>query len=115
MTSRFGTLISMLLVAFAAFGLYQVKYRVQAIQAEIVEVSKTLDEERESLNVAAAEWAYLTQPERLQRLSEKYLRMQPVKTSQVADLKDLGRFSPAASADERVLPASLTHPPAGGE
>lgn len=116
MNSRVSTLLWMLAVAVAAFGLYMVKYRVQAVQAEIAQVTRQLEEEREGLNVSAAEWAYLTQPGRIQRLSEKYLRMQPAKTGQMAGMEALDSLNPgAAGGDEMIVPASARSTIAGNE
>jgi len=114
MTPRVSTLISMLAIAVAAFGLYLVKYRVQAIQNDIAGINRQLDEERENLHVAAAEWAYLTQPVRLQRLNEKYLKLQPVDPSQVADLDALSHGD-AGRKNSMVLPASAAARPPGEE
>lgn len=115
MIRRFATLISLMLVVAAAFGLYIVKYRVQAIQAEIAALTHQLEDERESLHVAAAEWAYLSQPERLQKLASKYLKMRPVDVSQVAAIEDVPYASqmvaqPQPQPNENLVPASASIP-----
>jgi hypothetical protein len=78
-------------IMVSAFGLYRVKYEVQSIRAQIRETSAELAQERESLHVVAAEWAYLNRPERLQRLAEKYLNTDPtnehLNVSQVAEVE----------------------------
>lgn len=89
MIPRMGSVIWLVLIAVAAFGLYMVKYRVQALQQEIAGVQDELNQERENLHVVAAEWAYLTRPERLQRLAEKHTLLAPVEGRQVGQLSNL--------------------------
>lgn len=78
MIPRLSTIAWMCCLAVAAFGLYMVKYRVQAIQEQIAQKTRALEEEREHLRVIAAEWAYLNRPDRLQALAEKYLELKPL-------------------------------------
>ena len=85
--SRYVTLLWMVVIVIAMFGLYQVKYKVQALQVEVAETERKLTEAREALHVVSAEWAYLNRPERLQYLSKKYLSLVSVdqrKIGQVA-------------------------------
>lgn len=119
MKLRLGFLGSVALIVAAAFSLYQVKYRVQAIQSEIAQVKRELDTERESLNVAAAEWAYLNQPQRLQRLAERHLSLKPLDTKQIATL-DAVPYPSRMVADAHPRAPSLAGPasytiPAEGE
>lgn len=82
--NRLSALVWMLVIVAATFVLYSVKYEVQSLKAQIVEVSKDLEHEREALNVVSAEWEYLNRPERLQMLSAKYLATTSTKVEQIA-------------------------------
>lgn len=84
---RLSTILWILLLAASAFGLYSVKFKVQTIRSQIADVSHQLDMERESLNVVAAEWAYLNRPDRLEKLAETYLSSKEVGVDQVADVQ----------------------------
>jgi hypothetical protein len=79
-------LIWMVVIVGAAFLLYTVKYRVQALKTQVAETSHELETERESLHVVAAEWAYLNRPQRLKALAEKYLGATDLTAGQVADV-----------------------------
>ncbi len=85
MTMRFSTIAWMLLWVVAAFGLYMVKYKVQALRVEVAATERQLREEEKNLHVLVAEWAYLNRPERLRHLSEKYLSLQSMRGQQIAD------------------------------
>jgi hypothetical protein len=85
--TRFSTLIWMLVIVVASFLLYQVKYEVQHVRADIDKLSAELEVERESLRVASAEWAYLNRPERLRQLADKYLATGTLQVGQVAEVE----------------------------
>jgi hypothetical protein len=89
MILRPSTIVWMVVWVIAAFGLYMVKYQVQAIKVEVAATEKQLREEKKSLHVLTAEWTYLNRPERLKFLSSKYLDLKPVKGQQLADFASL--------------------------
>lgn len=86
---RYSSFISAIVVAVGIVLLFQVKYKVQSLQSEMASLIRELDEEREALHVAAAEWAYLNRPERLQVLTDKYLNMVPIATTQITDVPNV--------------------------
>ncbi|MFW0777435.1 MAG: cell division protein FtsL [Rickettsiales bacterium] len=85
--SRLATVVWMLVIVVAAFLLYRVKYEVQALKVQIAEAEQQLEKEQELLHVVAAEWAYLNRPERLQKLSKKYLSSGNVTVEQIAEVE----------------------------
>lgn len=86
---RFSTIAWLVLIAAAVYGLYSVKYRVLELQREIAGVERQLQIEQENLHVVAAEWAYLTRPDRLQALAAKNTKLIPVQGVQVMELSAL--------------------------
>lgn len=81
--------LALAFVAAAWFGLYNVKYQVQEIHAKVVAAQASLFEERKAMQVVAAEWAYLSRPDRLSQLNEKYLTGAPVNARQVNEVASL--------------------------
>lgn len=115
--SRLSLLAWMLVIVVAAFLLYRVKYEVQAVRVQIAETSQQLDAERESLHVAAAEWAYLNRPERLQALARKYLSSSTVTVEQIAEVEAIPfpRVVEASAATKGdITPVSATFEKAPG-
>jgi hypothetical protein len=88
--SFFTHLFVVALLVSAALALYGVKYQVKEMHEQVAGVQQQLLEERQALQVAAAEWAYLSRPDRLAQLSEKYLvASAPVGAQQVNDVQSL--------------------------
>ena len=115
--SRLSLFSWVLVVVIAAFLLYRVKYEVQAVRVQIADTSQQLEAERESLHVAAAEWAYLNRPERLQALSRKYLSSGTVTVEQIAEVEAIPfpRVVEAkAEAEGGITPVAATFEKAPG-
>jgi hypothetical protein len=104
---RVSTIAWLVFIAAAVYGLYTVKYRVLAIQREIASVESELQQEQENLRVVAAEWAYLTRPERLQALVTKHTSLVPVQGIQVMEVSTLP-FPPAEQTDHMAAVAKST-------
>lgn len=87
-------------IVVAAFMLYRVKYEVQSLKTQVAEINKEIIQERESLRVVSAEWAYLNRPERLKALSDKYLNGTEITVGQVAEIEAIAFHKQSvASAD----------------
>lgn len=89
MNHRITTLITMICVAVAVFGVYLVKYAVQDVQAEVAALEVELKQERTSLHLLNAEWAYLNRPERLRQLAEQHLELVPLDSRHIDNVGTL--------------------------
>jgi hypothetical protein len=98
----------MSLGVFAAFGLYTVKFKVQALRQEVARTETQLREAHKNMHVLTAEWTYLNRPQRLRQLSEKFLDDKPIQGAQLADFATLPQGAPLP-----VQPASglMQHSP----
>lgn len=84
------TFLWLLLVAVICFGLFLAKYEVQSLEDELLALNRVILEREEELHVLKAEWALLSRPERIQRLSERHLDLQPVTARRIATRAELG-------------------------
>jgi len=75
--------------ATLTYGLYSMKYEVQRLESKLLSLQTTLGSERDALRVLRAEWSYLNNPERLQKLAAKHLELTPVSLHQIAALSRL--------------------------
>lgn len=104
---RVSLVIWLIVAGAVAFGLYQVKYEVQHLEHKLSSVRQDIKQDRNALHVLEAEWSYLNRPQRLERLAEKHLEMEPATTKQVAAVTQLPpriTHSLPASAERDALP-----------
>ena len=107
---RFATFFWLGLAIAAGYATIQFKYDVQALERELTQLDAKILRHQEAIHVLKAEWAYLNEPARLERLSRSYLDLSPVRGSQIVDLAALpGRVAGGA---EPVL--SPSHAPSDG-
>lgn len=101
---RLGTLFWIGLAIVAGYATIEFKYDVQALERELTQLDAKILRHQEAIHVLKAEWAYLNEPARLERLSRSYLDLSPLRGSQIVDLASLpGRGTGEA---EPVLPPS---------
>lgn len=86
---RLLTLIGLVLLAVVTSGLYGIAQRVQHLEREAARLERDIAREQNALRVLRAEWAYLTEPARLQELSARFLDLAPVSARQMAALSEL--------------------------
>jgi hypothetical protein len=100
------------LVAATGFTTFKVKYAVQDIEEELNRVRKHTIAEQQEARVLAAEWTYLTQPERLAELNRRFLQLAPVAMKQLQSrIEDLP-LRPAPAPPPDIVVAAHTPPPA---
>jgi len=94
MSLRFNTVIYFACFAIAAYALYMVKFSVQNLQREVAQTRAELAQEKETLHLLNAEWAYLNRPDRLRRLADAHLNLVPLDSRRMENMELL----PAASS-----------------
>jgi|GEM_PF-2106079 len=75
--------VGIVVVGLSMFGVLQVKSKVQNLQRDLDEINHQLSTDKSSIRVLKAEWAYLNKPERIEKLADKYLKMNNVSVAQV--------------------------------
>ena len=79
------------MVSAAAFT-YNTKRKVEEQLAAVHKIEAQITYEQDSTDLLKADWSMLTQPSRLQKLSEIYqaeLQLAPVEASQIGGIEDL--------------------------
>ena len=78
------------LLALAMFGgVYVIKVETWQLQREAKKLERQIENEQRSIIELRAEWAYLTRPERIEKLARKHLKMRPPKPEQITVLREL--------------------------
>lgn len=83
---RHSTLLFFILALLVGFILFKVKYEVVEIEQQLAHTVQQIEREKENIHVLTAEWSHLNDPQRLQKLAEKYLDIMPMKTEQITTL-----------------------------
>jgi len=81
-----GTLIKLALplLAFALFtGIYVIKIETWQLKREAKSLERQIEKEKRAIIELRAEWAYLTRPERIERLAREHLKMGPPEPGQI--------------------------------
>lgn len=83
-------ILAMAILVISAYGLFQIKHRVQNLKRDLVEIHRQLAKDREAIHVLKAEWAYLSQPSRIKQLADEHLVLSYTNASQIKDIAYLG-------------------------
>ncbi|MBS0272059.1 MAG: hypothetical protein JSR85_05375 [Proteobacteria bacterium] len=83
---RYTTLFFFLALVIG-FILFKVKYEVVEIEEKISQTLRKMKRERETIHILKAEWSHLNEPQRLQKLAEKFLDIRPMKAEQIANIR----------------------------
>jgi hypothetical protein len=103
---RIITTFAIALLLVVSYGLYQLKYSVETLRQRAVALDRQIVADEDSIDVLQAEWALLTRPQRLQKLSGRFLELTPLQPEQIVLLPDLIARSPAVLPfDNPVLKA----------
>jgi hypothetical protein len=78
--------------------LFRITFEVDKLEKRLATLNRDIKENQLKVLALRADWHELNRPERLEILNSKYLKLQPLKSSQFLD---------ASSIPQRVVPASL--------
>ena len=80
-----------LLLGLSAYWLFFVKQYVKDLKQQLDEVTQQINQEQDSIHIFRAELSYLRSPQRIAKLSDKYLRLESTRPSQmIANIDGLG-------------------------
>lgn len=83
------TLLWLVLAAICGGVLFHTSQQVNDGRQRLAVINEDIRKEDETIRVLDAEWSYLNQPDRLEKLSKQYLNLSPLKGRQFAKLKDI--------------------------
>lgn len=112
---RWYNILFVVLALTASIALYQMKYDNRDLRKKVAEIEREIAREEDAVKVLRAEWSLLTQPARIETLSEKYLNLQQLSPAQIwreknlVDLPDARAISKEdADKLQNLLEGSLT-------
>lgn len=82
-------LLCLTIAVLSACGVYSLKHRVQGFEKDLVRLERMIEEEKIQIRRLRAEWATLSRPERLAKLTEKHLDLEPATPRQIVAITDI--------------------------
>lgn len=86
---KLQSIVWMLLTGIAGFILFHTSYQVQTLEERLGKINRSIIAEQEAITVLKAEWSYLNNPARIQKLASENLSLQPTAPRQFASLSDI--------------------------
>ncbi len=100
---RFLHMLAITALIASAAHVYSIKYDTLFYAEEIAKLKVKLRSEHEAIAVGKAEWALLTRPDRLQRMVDKNVDLQPMAITQLARFSELPARPPKEDEIGRKL------------
>ncbi|MBQ3945918.1 MAG: hypothetical protein II670_09985 [Alphaproteobacteria bacterium] len=101
-----SVVLSLIFLVFAGFCVSRMKYEVAFLKNKLKEINTQLDRCQDDIKIYNAEWSYLNEPKRLQRLATKYLpNLRPTENRQIINFETLIR-----SDFDKELSKNITSP-----
>jgi cell division protein FtsL len=88
---RKTTMFWALMAIFAGVSMLVLKHQVRTLEGDLRRLERAIVAEQEAIHVLNAEWAYLNQPARLERLGRGLMGLVPAAAEQQTDLAELER------------------------
>lgn len=87
---RYIIIAAAIAVPLAPLAVYSIKYDAKSLRGDITQLEQEIEQEKINIDILKAEWAFLTQPKRLEKLADKMLNLEPIQPEtmrfQVQDL-----------------------------
>lgn len=96
-----------LLLSLCGTGLYMVKRSIDARYAELARLRADIRSEQDNHAILQAEWAWLSRPDRIMRLSGNLLEMTPIEADRILPIEAIPMRRPSQTGTGRpVQPAT---------
>ena len=106
-------LIWTVLCVASGSALFSIAFAVEELEEELTVINSRIERERETLHVLAAEWSYLTRPERIEKLGAAHLPdLIGLTTDQMVTLADVPEpfVAPPAGTESETVAAAPSAP-----
>ena len=102
-------------LATASAGLcLHVSHRVQLLEDTMSGISRNIATEQAAIRVLQAEWSYLDQPSRIEKLAARHLALSPVQGIKFVSFNDVPERLPSQFAPGQLYPMPSRKPGSDG-
>ncbi|WBK01378.1 cell division protein FtsL [Methylocystis parvus] len=108
---RLLNIVAILALIGSAVYAYSIKYQTAYRAEQIAKTNIEIKQERDAIAVLRADWAYMTRPERLQPLADKYLPdLKPLQVTQLVPATSLPQKSRSDFIGDKLSEIGLSMP-----
>lgn len=86
---RVSFLLWLILIAGAGTALYQLKYKVIALEDQLAEIEGDISADRDAIAMLYAEWSYLNDPAQIEAFATNHLGTRPTTVHDIVALSDI--------------------------
>ena len=79
----------LILTGFVITGLFVIKNEVISLERELKQINEQMLEDRREIHVLSAEWAHLSDPQRLRELAGEYANLRPLKAEKIISFSSI--------------------------
>ena len=95
---RFLNIAAILALVGSAIYAYSIKYQTSYRAEQIAKTKLEIKAEHDAIAVLRAEWSFMTRPERVQQLADRYLDLQPLTADKIETARGLPERAPHVDA-----------------
>ncbi|HVB89741.1 MAG TPA: hypothetical protein VND97_06025 [Beijerinckiaceae bacterium] len=100
---RYLNVLAVAALMGSALYAYSISYQTMLFSAQISKTKDSIQRARDDVGMLRAEWAYLTRPQRVQTLADRYLNLQTLQINQIVGIDDLPARPPKVDEIGRKL------------
>jgi hypothetical protein len=94
-----ATIILTLITIMLGPLVYLSGIRKDGRESELMQIEASITETRDSITVLKSEWAYLSRPDRILQLSERFLDLKPLDPHQIVPVGELSKITKPAQGN----------------
>ncbi|ATQ68382.1 MULTISPECIES: cell division protein FtsL [Methylosinus] len=102
---RFLNVVAIVALIGSAVYAYSIKYQTILRAEQITKLKHKVKAEQDAIAVLRAEWSFITRPERVQELSDKYLDLEPLDVRRIVTAQSLPEKAERVDSIARKLDA----------
>lgn len=107
-----GRIVWFLLFVVTFTGMFVIKNRVVGLENELNAIKAQIRTDQKAIHVLKAEWAYLSNPDRLRALGKRHAKLKQIDGSRIVTISALPFKDPEPKAG--LIRVSYSPEPAGG-
>jgi hypothetical protein len=100
-----GFVLWLIVMSAIGWGVYQLKYQVQGLEAQLARTNREIVAEQDAIHVLKAEWSYLNQPRQISEMARKFHEVAPIGPRQMVTLTMIPSRTDGAVPVARPEPA----------